>query len=112
LLLIGSDEASVGCDNFSAQKLIGSKTSYGAEGRVATTRKISTSNTNVLLTCQYGSIIRYYGLTYATFSTNSSVALTVSCRIQLLDLNAGTKLEGRASITASTAVVLGKLDVL
>jgi hypothetical protein len=48
LLLIGSDEATVGCDDLSTEKLVGSKTSDRAERRVATSGKVSTSNTDVL----------------------------------------------------------------
>lgn len=50
--------------------------------------------------------------TYTALSTNSSVALLVGSQVQVLDLDTSTNLEGRASVAASTTVVLGELDVL
>lgn len=48
LLLVGSDEATIRCDDVNAEELVGSKTGDGADGGVATTGKITASDTNIL----------------------------------------------------------------
>lgn len=48
LLLVGSDEATIRCDDVNAEELVGSKTGDGADGGVTTTGKITTSDTNIL----------------------------------------------------------------
>jgi hypothetical protein len=48
LLLVGSDEAAIRCDDVNAEELVSSKTSDGADGGVATTGKIAASDTNIL----------------------------------------------------------------
>lgn len=48
LLLIGSDEATIRCDDVNTEELVGSKTGDGADGGVATTGKITASDTNIL----------------------------------------------------------------
>lgn len=90
----GSNEAAVGEDDIDAEDLVGTETILAAQGRVATTSKVTTGNTNT-----------------GALTTDSGDTEAVGGRIELTNLDTGTELEGRA-IVGRAAERLDILDVL